>query len=151
MSIDLHGSLLYLDDVYTLARWMADTPEEAERLALLTYTAAGPAASRLELFRHFRQLCHKERGVDLPMTAGNPVAVALRLIGRQDVDRKLTVLFSEACGLRHEAIAEVFGKPIGKVRQLLMTGREWLVGSLLAIATIIDEQGTGGGMLLMSL
>jgi DNA-directed RNA polymerase specialized sigma24 family protein len=52
------------------------------------------------------------------------------------MDRKLSVLFSEICGLKHRAISIIIGKPLDTIRLWLSTGRKSFAEGLVRLIAL---------------
>ncbi len=151
MPIEQRKATDLLDDVYTLAYWMTKSFGKAHELFRKTYQRAGMDASEIEVFRAFREAYFEMHDMGYEGKAFvSPVEHALFIIRRQDADRTLSILLSDACGMKHGMISSIIGKPLNMIRAWLSNGRKWLINTIIMLFSMINlDQNTKESLLLL--
>ncbi len=128
-----------LDKMYSLGYWMTGSLKKTNELVLRTYQNVESDTTEIEVFKTFRDIYYERFGLDgatpEPKACRYPDENLLILLHQQETDKKLSVLFSEICGLKHREISIILGKPLDTIRLWLSLGRKSIVDGLLVLMT----------------
>ncbi|MCF8382876.1 MAG: sigma-70 region 4 domain-containing protein [Chlorobium sp.] len=131
-----------LDEMYSLGYWMTGSLKKTNELVLGTYRQVDSDTPEIEVFKTFRDVYYERFGLDgatsQPETSRYPDENLLILLRQQETDRKLSVLLSEVCGLKHRTISIVLGKPLNTVRLWLSSGRKSMIDGLMVLLTCLE-------------
>jgi len=131
-----------LDEIYSLGFWMTNSLKKTNELVYRTYQKLDSSASEIKVFKTFRDVYYDLFSLDdvtcREKASCFPDENLLVLLRQQETDRKMSVLFSEICGLKHRAISMIIGKPLDTVRLMLSSGRKSIADGLLVILTWIE-------------
>jgi len=131
-----------LDEIYSLGFWMTGSLKKTNELVYRTYQKLDSSASEIRVIKTFRDVYYDLFSLDdvtcREKASCFPDENLLVLLRQQETDRKLSVLFSEICGLKHRAISMIIGKPLDTVRLMLSSGRKSIADGLLVILTWIE-------------
>jgi len=131
-----------LDEIYSLGFWMTGSLKKTNELVYRTYQKLDSSASEIRVFKTFRDVYYDLFSLDdvtcREKASCFPDENLLVLLRQQETDRKMSVLFSEICGLKHRAISMIIGKPLDTVRLMLSSGRKSIADGLLVILTWIE-------------
>lgn len=131
-----------LDEIYSLGFWMTDSLKKTNELVYRTFQKLDSNASKIKVFKTFRNVYYELFALDdvtcRENTSCYPDENLLVLLRQQETDRKLSVLFSEICGLKHREISMIIGKPLDTIRLLLSSGRKSIVDGLLVILACVE-------------
>lgn len=131
-----------LDEIYSLGFWMTGSLKKTNELVYRTYQKLDSSASEIRVIKTFRDVYYDLFSLDdvtcREKASCFPDENLLVLLRQQETDRKMSVLFSEICGLKHRAISMIIGKPLDTVRLMLSSGRKSIADGLLVILTWIE-------------
>ena len=126
-----------MDDIYSLAYWMAGSETSATELVNITYLNVTLDTPESEVFKTFRECYFDTFGDDqascIPKPSCNPMEKLGMVLLRRDADIKLSVLLSAVSGLKHRTISKIIGKPLDTIRVWLSEGRKSLAEKILAL------------------
>jgi hypothetical protein len=144
MSAEECQPLDLLDKIYSLGYWMTGSLKKTNELVFRTYQNITSGASEIEVFKTFRDVyydyAYLNEATAEPLVSSYTDKNLQVIIRQQEADRKLSVLFSEICGLKHREISIIIGKPLGTVRMWLSSGRKAMVEGLLGILACFDPR-----------
>lgn len=131
-----------LDELYSLGYWMTGSLKKTNDLVLETYRNVDSDTPEIEVFKTFRDVYYERFGLDgatsQPEASRFPDESLLLLVRQQETDRKLSVLLSAVCGLKHRTISIILGKPLDTVRLWLSSGRKSMVDGLMIFLTCLQ-------------
>ncbi|MBN1278829.1 MAG: RNA polymerase subunit sigma-24 [Chlorobiaceae bacterium] len=144
MSAEKRQPLDLLDKIYSLGYWMTGSLKRTNELVFRTYQNITSNASEIEVFKTFRDVYFDYASLNEappePSAAGYTDKNLQVIIHQQEADRKLSVLFSEICGLQHRKISIIIDKPLGIVLMWLSSGRKAMIEGLLGILACFDPR-----------